>query len=614
MRSPHFLPLFAGGICFWIFLHLLACRSLLSSSPAPHSSLADLGSNDLILPFLHLFDGAKLSSASASASASITHSVALHPDPSIQLPRGGKFYRLGDIHRQRRDVASDRSLRIIQRPRSPSLYDPTTSPIICDILWSDFRGAFDQEIWGSSGIPSSSSSSSLFMDIPWREPHEPLFLIVYEGEGGNRSDHEVIYVEGAQITYNNSTSAMMDAIDQPRRELFYRKRKGTGGKVTLCTQITPERLGYLAHIVRAWGGPASVVVYVGHKGRQVEELAGIDAFWDVLSNDLQANLDLHIVYDDHKPWYSTTQAPNQNPYPVNLLRQIAVDCVQTEWLYVTEGDMLTVSNAHQIILDSWQGMMEAYNKHNGAGFVVPLYKAETRMDEEVVRAFPRNRQDMTTRKISGEYQRSGEVFGNQKLTDFEGWEGLPDGSTNFLPYHKSGTEAICNPPGGAHEQEPYYLVKKEDCAPYNVLYAGMWFDKTTQIIDACNCGLTFLLHPELFTVIFDEPESSTKTSGWTNNRADDRQKMVFLTGPAYSQEYQKARLAIDGGPGMCSRVANVPVGEAQPYLPWVPLWFVREMGNQTNGMFRTSQTFEVKDNRVNPSPFTLTHGNLKLSK
>lgn len=123
---------------------------------------------------------------------------------------------------------------------------------------------------------------------------------------------------------------------------------------------------------------------------------------------------------------------------------------------------------------------------------------------------------------------------------------------------------------------------------------------------------SFVLHPALFTVIFDEPESSTKTSGWTNNRANDRQKMVFLTGPAYSQEYQKARLAIDGGPGMCSRVANVPAGEAQPYLPWVPLWFVREMGNPTNGMFRTSQTFEVKDNKVNPSPFTLTHGNLKL--
>ena len=126
------------------------------------------------------------------------------------------------------------------------------------------------------------------------------------------------------------------------------------------------------------------------------------------------------------------------------------------------------------------------------------------MDGDQVQTFPKNRQELIKKRISEVYQRSGDVFHNQRLTDFEGWENLPHGSANNLPYHRSGIESMICDPGREPEQEPYYIVKKSDLAPYNVLFAGMWWDKTTQIIDACNCGLAFVLHPDLFAVIFDE--------------------------------------------------------------------------------------------------------------
>lgn len=53
----------------------------------------------------------------------------------------------------------------------------------------------------------------------------------------------------------------------------------------------------------AWGGPVSAVIYVGHKGQQDDELANINRFWDDLGDDVRANLDLHVVYDDKRPWY-----------------------------------------------------------------------------------------------------------------------------------------------------------------------------------------------------------------------------------------------------------------------------------------------------------------------
>ena len=558
MRVSFLFPSFAGvgWVMFRSALHLAGLRLL---SPYIYQA-TDFGGES------YFFDRNDTSRIA----------VALQPDLTPQLPEGGILYRLGDIHKSKKNVRSSRSLRIRRSDRNTKL--------TWDLLWSDFRGAFDQDFLPSDG---------LYMNIPWREPHEPLFLVVY---AGNRSDVKVEYVEGEHVTYDPE---VMAAFDFPRRDLFYRKRSGTGGKVTLCTQITPERLRYLFHIVTAWNGPVSAVIYVGHKGQQDDELAKINRFWDELQDDIRAKLDLHVVYDDKRPWYSTTDDEENKmgntPYPVNLLRQIAVDCVKTEWLYVTEGDMLTVPNAHQIILDSWQDMMATYDKHSGAGFVVPLYKARIPMDDDQVQTIPKNRQELTTKRISEEYQRSGDVYGNQHLTNFEGWENLPHHSNTYLPYHKSGIEStICDPPDKESEQEPYYIVKKFDLAPYNVLFAGMWWDKTTQIIDACNCGLTFVLHPDLFTIIFDEPENSTKQGAWTMHRANWRQKMIFMTGPVYSQEYQKTQLALDTGRRMCSQVADVPIGGPQPYRPWVPYWLIKEIGT-LNRTLRVSRSIGMSD-------------------
>ena len=557
-------PSFAGvgWVIFRSALHLAGLRLL---SPYIISQSMDFGGE---LPS-YLFDRIDESLIT----------VALQPDLTPQLPEGGILYRLGDIHKSRKNIKSSRSLRIQRSDRNANLS--------WDLLWSDFHGAFDQDF---------SSNDGLYMSIPWREPHEPLFLVVY---AGNRSDVKVEYVEGEHITYDPE---VMEAFDFPRRDLFYRKRSGTGGRVTLCTQITPERLRYLFHIVTAWNGPVSAVIYVGHKGQQDEELAKINRFWDELQDDARANLDLHVVYDDKRPWYSTTDDKENkmgnNPYPVNLLRQIAVDCVKTEWLYMTEGDMLTVPNAHQIILDSWQGMVKEYKKHNGVAFVVPLYKAEMTMNDEFVGTMPKNRLGMVIRTETGrnitssvevtnlktskrrvenrvdlykDVKRSGNVFRNQALTNFEGWEALPEGSDTYLPYHKTGTEfAICDPPPGYTEQEPYFLAKKSDLPPYNVLFAGMWFDKTTHIIDTCNCGLTFVLHPDMFSIIFNEPKESTQQGLWGLHSPGWRQDFVFATGPVYSQEYQKTQLAIGGrSRSMCSKVADIPVGAPQPFRPYV---------------------------------------------
>ena len=336
----------------------------------------------------------------------------------------------------------------------------------------------------------------------------------------------------------------------------------------------------------------SAVVFVGYRGNQDDELSRVNKFWEIVGEDVKAHLDLHIVYDDKRPWYSTTSDPasnlGNNPYPVNTLRQISVDSAKTEWVLLVEGDMLTTPNAHTHIEESWDDMMKAYTEQGGAAFVVPLYRVRKSIDKKTFDEFPRTRQDLlksTKPKrnilrnknkkvdITDDYFRASKTHRNQGLCDYDGWEALAAESEKYLPYHKSGQKGIiCDPPEGHTEQEPYALMRKFDMPPYNSLFAGMWWDKTTHIIDSCNCGLTFLLHPSVYTVIFEEPKESGRSGVWGGHIPNWRQEFVFAMGPAFAQEYQKSKLANGVDSTMCSRVADIPVGQPQPHPPWVPAW------------------------------------------
>ena len=94
--------------------------------------------------------------------------------------------------------------------------------------------------------------------------------------------------------------------------------------------------------------------------------------------------------------------------------------------------------------------------------------------------------------------------------------------------------------------------------------------------------LKYMIHPALFSVIFNEPPGSGRPGEWGGHVPNWRQEFVFALGPAYSQEYQKSRLANNASRTMCSRVAGVPVGDPQPYQPWVPFW----VNNTRNGQLK----------------------------
>jgi len=506
-----------------------------------------------------------------------TSAVVISPDLSVMLPRGGVLYRLGGIEQAggmampqqsasdieyqniRRAIEIELSATVVQGEGGGSDDGP-----FWDMLWSDYHGAFGQNITTLNGTGATTIA------IPWRyqSQAQPLFLVLYNcGENVT-----VRYVEDdVQMSKQHVVQIDSDEVfSYPRRELNFRSRLGnSSGLVTLCTQLTPERLHYLEYIAQTWRGPISAVIYVGFRFERGQDMQRITKFWDNGREEVRSHVDLHLVYDDKKPWFASgSDVDNnlgQNPYPINLLRQISVDAARTEWVYLTEADMIPMPGAHDAISDSWEEMMKVVSDDVGRGtaFVVPLYAASQSADGNTVRQFPsskavlldmgRKKQDFVSQ--GNILKRTVNLPADTALNrvrpkksiamDYKEWEALADGdATTFLPFHESGSKGIiCKPPDGYGPQEPYFIVKKDVMPPYNVLFAGMYWDKVTQVNDMCNCGFTFYIHPNIFSLIFQAPKTAIYTWAMMFGKFNWRQEFVFALVPVFFQEVWRAKLS-----------------------------------------------------------------------
>ena len=471
----------------------------------------------------------------SSSSSPLTSNVIISPDLSVLLPRGGVLYRFGGVLPTYSPTGQRQRRRIEIEISSECNEDNNVVPS-WDMLWSDYHGAFGQNITAAP-IDGSSDKTTLF--IPWRNESQvrPLFLVLYNC--GNETAVER-YVE-ENIGQSNIPGRYRQRIREidsdevfryPRRELNFRSRMGnSSGLVTLCTQLTAERLHHLEHIAQAWSGPISAVIYVGFRYGMDQDMQRVIQFWDNGSVEIRRYIDLHLVYDDKRPWYpSGTDETNfltQNPYPVNLLRQISIDAARTEWIYLIEADMIPVRNGHGIISDSWEEMLAVYADNGpGTAFIVPLYAVPSRVNSNTLKQLPSSKNVLLGKgKVSsGGSVIQGNLRKKQKdavlegtnipilsvandvrrkdsiAMDYVAWENQAskdnDKVPRFLPFHQSGDkEMICRPPAGFGPQEPYFIAKKAEQPPYNVLFAGMHWDAVAQINDMCNCGFSFYIHP-----------------------------------------------------------------------------------------------------------------------
>ena len=202
--------------------------------------------------------------------------------------------------------------------------------------------------------------------------------------------------------------------------LCHREEHIQSTDITLTTQISVNKMGRLGALAGRWNGPVSVAI-------RITSLDELHQLKNILSdNKNQQHLQkvaFHLYIDN-----------NQRDYPVNTLRNIALDQVKSDYFALFDVDLLpSPMNTHQHLRTTFQENPDLLNKLNDKTiFVLPAWQLERRIAENDIGVehsmYPENR-DMVlamnaekvnaNRKINMFWHKSSPSC--QRSTNFEKW-------------------------------------------------------------------------------------------------------------------------------------------------------------------------------------------------
>eukprot|EP01132_Coremiostelium_polycephalum_P005757 gene5757-7164_t len=123
------------------------------------------------------------------------------------------------------------------------------------------------------------------------------------------------------------------------RKIPYYKRATAnldGFKISIVTQTTVDRLYKVAKMAERWRGPISTAVYITNPEVDIDKMKNmID-----VNPILKEFADIHLFYANH------------TRYPVNNLRNFAIQSARTDYVFIMDADFVTPTGLHDYLV-SW---------------------------------------------------------------------------------------------------------------------------------------------------------------------------------------------------------------------------------------------------------------------
>ena len=115
--------------------------------------------------------------------------------------------------------------------------------------------------------------------------------------------------------------------------LPYSSSTGETFDVTLTAQLSMDRLHMVEDLCRHWSGPMSLALYLSDS--EADQFVHFAQASEAIKD--RHNIGFHIVYRD----------PHQDFYPINYLRNVGLEHVNTEFVFVTDIDFLPGVDTYQ---------------------------------------------------------------------------------------------------------------------------------------------------------------------------------------------------------------------------------------------------------------------------
>ncbi|XP_020899478.1 LARGE xylosyl- and glucuronyltransferase 2 [Exaiptasia diaphana] len=231
--------------------------------------------------------------------------------------------------------------------------------------------------------------------------------------------------------------------------------------VTLVAQLSMDRLQMVEALCRNWAGPISLAMYMSDS--EAQQFLNYALNSPLLKS--RNNVGYHIVFKEGQF------------YPVNYLRNVALENTRTPYVFLTDIDFLPMPDMDTYI----RQMLKSSNTPNTKkAYVVPAFETP-----RYKLNFPRTKPELLSQWDLGNVFtfRSNEWSKGHAPTNYAKWR------TATTPYTVQWEEDF----------EPYIVVPR-NIVRYDTRFVGFGWNKVSQIMEVHAQGYEFVILPNAFIV------------------------------------------------------------------------------------------------------------------
>ncbi|CAG2161830.1 unnamed protein product [Oppiella nova] len=289
--------------------------------------------------------------------------------------------------------------------------------------------------------------------------------------GCNNSKENAIYSESTSLINQLDEDDpcyefRRSRVTQHRTHLYYieydYEPSPEGNDVTLVAQLSMDRLQMVEALCQHWEGPISLAMYMSDS--EVQQFLGYAQTSEILRE--RKNIGYHIVYRDG-PFY-----------PINHLRNVALQQVTTPFVFLTDVDFLPMFGLYEYLKRSVAAMgLESASKK---ALVVPAFETQRYRI-----SFPKTKAELLSMLDMGTLFtfRYHVWTKGHAPTNYANWR------TATTPYRITWEQDF----------EPYIVVKR-DIPEYDSRFVGFGWNKVSHIMELYAQGFELIVLPNAFIV------------------------------------------------------------------------------------------------------------------
>ena len=269
--------------------------------------------------------------------------------------------------------------------------------------------------------------------------------------------------------------------DQPLKlpnEFPATRRFTRESSVTMTVQTGTSNFLRLLFMIQRWGGPVSASIRLV----SLEDIQNFRTFRRENTNRLE-NTTIHLFIES-----------GEKEYPHNILREMALQHIETDFFLALDVDFVTPVNCHEqlssLIADHPE--LDAALRDKTL-MVLPAFNHEVRLDDHELRndVLPSRKDEFIQLVKQG------------TATEFHVAKYFPGhGPTNFPRWYETENE-ICYPITYMAGFEPYVLGYRDNVPHYWEGFRGHGYNKVSWFIEAHAKGYSFAVLRDFFVVHLD---------------------------------------------------------------------------------------------------------------